>query len=80
MRKCDPTASWSGAPSRYAQSVPIRILKIALAAGKTVFIDRNPELVRDHLDVVDVEVDERVGAGVTLVFREIEADAPSCDR
>jgi hypothetical protein len=36
--------------------------------------------VRDHLDVIDVEVDERVGAGVTLVFREIEADAPSCDR
>jgi len=45
MRKCDPTASWSGAPSRYAQSVPIRILKIALAASKTLFIDGNPELV-----------------------------------
>ena len=40
-----PTASWSGAPSRYTQSVPIRIFKIALAAGKTFFIDGNPELV-----------------------------------
>jgi len=40
-----PTASWSGAPSRYAQSVPIRIFKIALAASKTLFVDGNPELV-----------------------------------
>jgi hypothetical protein len=39
-----PTTSWSGAPSRYAQSIPIRILKIALAASKTLFVDGNPEL------------------------------------
>ena len=45
VRECHPTASWSGAPSRYTQSVPIRIFKIALAAGKTFFIDGNPELV-----------------------------------
>jgi hypothetical protein len=34
-----------GAPSRYAQSVPIRIFEIALAAGKTLFIDGHLELV-----------------------------------
>jgi hypothetical protein len=55
-------------------------LKIALAASKTFFVDGNPELVRDHVDVLDVEVDKRVGAGVTLVFREIEVDAPSRER
>ena len=45
VRECQPTASCSGAPGRYSQSVPIRIFKIALAAGKTFFIDGNPELV-----------------------------------
>jgi hypothetical protein len=39
-----PDRLWSGAPSRHAQSVPIRILKIALAAGQTLFVDGNPEL------------------------------------
>jgi hypothetical protein len=45
VRECHQTGSWSGAPSRYAQSVPIRIFEIALAAGKTLFVDGNPELV-----------------------------------
>src|SRR5262249_22540649 len=46
---------------------------------ETFLIDRDPELLRDDVDVVDVEVDQCVGTGVALVLREIQPHAPTCD-
>ncbi len=63
----------SGAPSRYPQSVAVEVFEITLAPGKCVLIDLDAELRGDSVDVVDVEVDEGIGARVTLVFGEVEA-------
>jgi hypothetical protein len=58
----------SGAPSSYAQPVAVGILEIALATGKTLLVDRDSELVRHGVDVVDVQVDQGVRTRVALVF------------
>ena len=72
-----PDRDLSGAWSRYPQPVPIRVFEVALPAGKTRFIDGNLELLRDRVDVLDVQVHECVGPCVPLVFREIEPNASS---
>ena len=50
------------------ESLELGVSKIALPAGKALFIARNPELVRDRVNVVHVPMDERVAAGVALVL------------
>ena len=69
----------SGAASRCPQSVPVGVFKVTLAPSKTVFIHGNAELLRDGVDVVDVEVDEGVRTRITLVFREVKTDAATRD-
>jgi catechol 2,3-dioxygenase-like lactoylglutathione lyase family enzyme len=65
----------SGARGRYPEPVAVWVFKVALPPGKTLFIDRNPELLRDCVDVVDVQVDKGVGPCVTGVLREVETHA-----
>jgi hypothetical protein len=70
----------SRARSRYPEPVAVWIFKVTLPSSKTFFIDGNPELLRDRVDVIDVQVDKGVGPCVTLVFREIEPNASAGHR
>ena len=62
----------SGAPSRYTQPVAVRVFEIALPSSKTLLVDRDSKLLRHRVDVPDVQVDQRVGTGIALVFRQVE--------
>ena len=62
----------SGAPSRYAQPVAVRIFQSALTPSKTLVVDGDAKLLRHRVDVVDVQVDKRVGTGIALVLGEVE--------
>jgi hypothetical protein len=66
-----------GTGSRDSESVPIEVLQIALTSGETLFVNGDPELLRDGVDVADVQVNERVGPCVPFVFREIETNTSS---
>jgi hypothetical protein len=70
----------SGARSRYPEPVAVWIFKVTLPPSKTLFIDGNPELLRDGVDVTDVQVDEGVGPCVSLVLREIDPNASAYHR
>jgi hypothetical protein len=51
-----------------------------LTTGKTLLINWNAELLGDAVDVIDVEVDERVRSCVAFVLREVDVDRSSCNR
>jgi hypothetical protein len=63
--------SWSGAPSGDAQPVAVRVDEGALAPGESVFVDGDPELLRNGVDVVDLQVDQGVRSSVALVLRQV---------
>ena len=44
----------SGAGRRHPQPIAVRVFERGLALGKAFFIDRDAELVRDGVDVIDV--------------------------
>jgi hypothetical protein len=50
-----------------------------LTTGKTLLVYRNAELLRDAVDVIDVEMNQGVRSRVTLVLREVEVDVSSCN-
>jgi hypothetical protein len=62
----------SGATSCNPQPVSVRVLQVTLATSETLFIDRNAELFRYGIDVVDVEVNQAVGRCVPGVLREVD--------
>src|SRR5215211_2564427 len=68
----------SGARGRDAEPVAVGVFEITLPPGEALFIDRNPELLRDRVDVAYVQMNERVRTSVALVFGEVEPDASSC--
>jgi len=70
----------SGARSRYPEPVAVWIFKVALPPSETLFVYGDPELLRDRVDVVDVQVNKGVGPCVSLVLREIEPNASACYR
>ena len=70
----------SVARSCYPKPVAVWIFKVAFPPGETLFIDGYPELLRDRVDVVDVQVNKGVGPCVSLVLREIEPNASACHR
>jgi hypothetical protein len=61
----------SGATGGDTQPVAVWIYEGGLAAGKPLFIDRDTELLRDAIDILDVEVDRGVRARVAFVFRQV---------
>ena len=67
----------SGARGRDAEPVAVGVFEITLPSGKALVIDRNPELLRDRVDVAYVQMNERVGTSVAFVFGEVEPDASS---
>jgi hypothetical protein len=69
----------SGARGRDPQAVAVRVFQITFAPGETLFIDRNPELLRYGIDVIDVEVDQCAWRCVAAVFREIKPNPPAGD-
>src|SRR4051812_27400740 len=79
LGQCPGMAPEHGAPSgvrsRYSEPVAIRVFKVTLPAGKTLFINWNPELLRNGVDVTDVQVDKGVGRCITCVLREIKPNA-----
>jgi hypothetical protein len=75
-----PSVVRLGPRSRYSEPVAVWIFKVALTSSKTLFIDGDPELLRDRVDVVDVQVNEGVGPCVSLVLREIDPNASACHR
>src|SRR5437868_5266829 len=48
-----------------------------LATGEALLVYRNAELLGDAVDVVDVEMNEGVRSGVTLVLGQVEVDVSS---
>jgi hypothetical protein len=75
-----PERRASGARSRYPEPVAVWIFEVALTPSETLFIDGDPELLRDRVDVIDVQVNKGVGPCVSLVLREIEPNASACHR
>jgi hypothetical protein len=53
---------------------------VAFWSGEAVFVYGNPELRRHSVDVVDVEVDQRVRTSVAFVLREIKPNVAASDR
>jgi hypothetical protein len=80
VRECPLSARASGARSRYPEPVAVWVFKVTLPPSETLFIDGNPELLGDGVDVTDVQVDEGVGPCISLVLREIESNASACHR
>ena len=75
-----PDTGTSGASSSYAQPVAVGIFEITFPPGETLFVDRDSELFRDGVDVVEVQVDQGVGTSVALVFRQVEPDVAARHR
>ena len=70
--------SRSGPPRGDAESVAVRVHEVAFPSGEAVFVYGNPELRRHRVDVLDVEVDQRVRTSVAFVLRKIKPNvAPS---
>src|SRR5207248_4615089 len=61
---------------RYPQPVAIEVLELTLSPGKPFFVDRDAELLGNGVNVLNVQVDERVRASITLVLRKVKANAP----
>jgi hypothetical protein len=68
-----------GAARRYPQAVSIGVFEIALTPGEAFFVDRDSEFLRDGVDVVDVQMDERVRNSVTRVLRQEKPDPSPCN-
>ena len=64
---------------RDAESVAVGIDEVHLAPREAVLVDDLTELRRDGVDVGDVQVHQRVGTRVALVFGEIEPHASARD-
>src|SRR5262249_37192136 len=62
-----------------AQPVAVGIGDVALAPREPLLVHLEPELLRHGVDVVDVEVDERVRSRVALVLRQVEAHVAAGD-
>src|SRR5438105_1367416 len=67
----------SGATSCNPQPVAVRVFQVTLATSETIFINRDAELFRYRIDVVDVEVDQTLGRCVAGVLREVKPNAPA---
>jgi hypothetical protein len=61
-----------------AQPVAVRVYEGALPPGEPFLIDGNPELLGHGIDVLDIQVDQRVRPSVTLVLREVKPGTPAC--
>src|SRR5690349_24689565 len=72
---CVTTAS--GASGRDPQPVAVRVFEIHLATGEALLVNRDAELLGDAVDVIDVEVDERVRSSVACVLRDVDSDRSS---
>jgi len=79
---CGTPPRWTKSEARscYPQSVAVRIFQVALPSRKALFVDGDPELFRDRVDILDIQVDERVWSSVTFVFGQIEPDMPARHR
>lgn len=62
------TGCGSGASRRDTQPVAVGVDERALSPGKTLLVDGNVELLGHRADVIDVELDQRIGTSVPLVF------------
>ena len=58
----------------------VRLELDRLLPSYALFVDRNCELLRNGIDVIDVEMDERVRSCVSFMLGEIELDAPARNR
>src|SRR5690242_5779935 len=70
----------SGAPRSDTQPVAVRVHEVAFPSGQTIFVDWDPELVRDGIDVLDVQMDQGVRPSVARVLRQVKPNAPTCHR
>jgi hypothetical protein len=66
--------SASGSRSSDPEPVAVRVFDVDLATGETFLIDREPELRRNSVDVLHIQVDERVRPRVALVLRITKAE------
>src|SRR5205085_582621 len=64
------TARSDSSRRRYPQPVAIEVLELTLSPGKPFFVDRDAELLGNGVNVLNVQVDERVRASITLVLRK----------
>lgn len=74
MRTLKSGASWV-----YPEPVAVRVREADLLSPG-FFIDRHSELCPERIDVVYVQVDERIRASVACVFGKEETDTAPCDR
>jgi hypothetical protein len=64
--------------SCHSESVAVQVLQVALSPCKAFFVHGNPEFGRDGVDVLEVQMDERVRSSITLVLGEVKPD--TCTR
>ena len=57
--------------------IAVRIYQIALPTGEPLFIHGNSKLRGYSVDVVDIEMNQRVTPSIALVFRQVEPHAPT---
>jgi hypothetical protein len=65
------------ASGRDPQSVAVRVFEIHLATGEALLVNRDAELLGNAVDVIDVEVDERVRSCVAFVLGQVDVDRSS---
>jgi hypothetical protein len=70
----------SGSRSRYPEPVAVRIFNVYFASGEPFLVNRDPELSRNGIDVVHVQVDEGVRSSIALVFGEVETNVSAGNR
>src|SRR5436190_15246244 len=78
QRPRDFLCLWSGARRRDAKPVAVRVYEVALAPGEPIFVHGYPELLGHGIDVLDIEVDQRVRPSVALVLRQVDPHSPAC--
>ena len=74
-----PERARSGAACRDAQPVPVRVDESTLPSSKTLLVDGNTELRGYDVHIVDVQVDQRVGTSIALVFGQVEPHSSAHD-
>ena len=65
---------WSsglGTPGGDPQPVAVQVYESALPPGEPFFIDGNPELLGNGIDVLDIEVDQGVRPSVALMLGQV---------